>query len=102
MNIQMREFRDAAVNGEDSEDKKMDQVREILYGEFRRQSDTKVAALELRVRELELALFRRVDALQLRVDSMNGEMASERRAQFDELARSIIDLGERVKRIARE
>lgn len=104
MNIQtMREFGDTARDGAlDSDENKMDQIRELLHGEMKRQHEARIATLELRIRELEMGLFRRLDALQARLDAMSGELTSERRTHFEELAHSIMDLGERVKRITRD
>lgn len=102
MNIQMREFKEDLAQTEAPDTDKMDQIRELLHGEFRREALNKINALEQRVRELESAIHRRMDTAQLRLDSLAGELASERRAQFDELARAMIDMGERIRRIARE
>ncbi|KAB2850838.1 MAG: hypothetical protein F9K44_03595 [Hyphomicrobiaceae bacterium] len=98
----MREFKEELAGPDAPETDKMDQIRELLHGEFRREAQAKIAILEQKVRDLELALYRRVDTLQMRLDSLSGELASERRAQFDELARAMIDLGERIRRIARD
>lgn len=102
MNIQMREFKEELAGTEAPDTDKMDQIRELLHGEFRREALTKIATLEQRIRDLESAMQRRIDSAQLRLDSLAGELASERRAQFDELARAMIDMGERIRRIARE
>jgi hypothetical protein len=103
MNIQtMREFGESARAGDLGDERKMDQIRELIYGEAKREQEARIATLEMRVRELEVGLIRRLDALQARLDAMSGEITSERRTQFDELARSILDLGERVRRIPRE
>jgi hypothetical protein len=101
MNIQMREFKEELAGTESPVTDKMDQIRELLHGDFQREALAKIAALEQRVRELETAVQRRMETAQLRLDSLVGELASERRAQFDELARAMIDMGERIRRIAR-
>lgn len=79
-------------------DEKMDQVRELLFGEYQRQSEARIALLEARIRELELALQRRLDGIEQRVEQAAGKVDAEHRAAFDELARGISDLGERVRR----
>lgn len=92
------EFRNAVAPGM-AQDEKMDQVRELLFGEFQRQSEARMALLEARIRELELGLQRRLDAMEQRVEQLAGKSDAEQRAAFDELARGIADLGERVRRI---
>ena len=91
------EFR-GAVGAGSQNDEKMDQVRELLFGEYQRQSEARLALLEARIRELELGLHRRFDAIEQRVEQISGKVDSEHRAAFDELARGISDLGERVRR----
>ncbi len=91
------EFR-TAVGQAVQQDDKMDQVRELLFGEYQRQNDARMALLEARVRELELGIHRRLDGLEQRMESIAGKVDADNRAAFDELARGIADLGERVRR----
>lgn len=91
------EFR-GAIGTASQNDEKMDQVRELLFGEYQRQSEARLALLEARIRELELAFHRRLDAIEQRVEQIAGKVDTEHRAAFDELGRGIADLGERVRR----
>ena len=77
----------------------MDQVRELLFGEYQRQSEARLAMMEARIRELELALHRRLDAMEGRVEQLASKADAEQRAAFDELARGIVDLGDRIRHI---
>jgi TolA-binding protein len=95
------ENRDAG-NGRDVADEKMDQIRDLLFGEFQRAHDQRVSQLEARIRDLDTEVHRRLDALQARLDAYAGESQAERRSTFDELARGIQELGEHVRRIPRE
>jgi hypothetical protein len=92
------EFRNAMAPATQS-DEKMDQVRELLFGEYQRQTEARMALLEARIRELELALQRRLDGIEQRFDQAAGKFDAEHRSAFDELARGISDLGERVRRL---
>ena len=94
------EFRNGALP-RDPLDDKMDQICELLFGEFKRDSDARVALIEARVRELESGLHRKLDAIQARLESLSGDIKVERSAAFDELALSVFELGERVRRISR-
>lgn len=78
-------------------DDKMGQIRELLFGEYERLNAEKFAELEARVKELELSVHQRLDVLQARLDALAGEVASNQKASFDELARGLSDLGERVR-----
>ena len=69
----------------DSTDAQMEQIRELLVGDILRRADARVEALEARVRELE----GRIEAL-----------AASRRSAFDELSRSVAELGERLRHLA--
>lgn len=91
-----------AGNGRDVADEKMDQIRDLLFGEFQREHDQRTSQLEARIRDLDTEVHRRLDALQARLDAYAGESQVERRSTFDELARGIQALGEHVRRIPRE
>ncbi len=93
------EFRNVVGPGVQQQDEKMDQIRELLFGEYQRQSEARLALLDARIRELELGFHRRLDAIEQRLDQIAGNADAEHRAAFDELARGIADLGERVRRI---
>ena len=92
------EFR-TALGQAAQQDEKMDQVRELLFGEYQRQSEARLALLEARMRELELGLQRRLDEMEHRIEQIAGKSDAEQRAAFDELARGISELGERVRRL---
>ena len=85
----------------DIPDDKMDQIRELLYGEFKRDSDARIALIEARVRELETGLHRKLDAIQTRIETLAGDLRNDRTATFDELSTSVLDLAERIRRISR-
>lgn len=95
------EFRNGHAANEQFEDK-MQQIRELLFGEFKRDSDARLALIEARVRELEQGLHRKLDAIQARLETLGGDVAAERRQSFEQLAASVTELGERVRQIARD
>ena len=86
----------------DGQDEKMDQIRDLLIGDIVRQTDRRLAALETRLNELETTVGSRLTALHARLEALAGEMGADRRSAFDELARSVLDLGERIRKITRE
>ena len=83
-------------------DDKMQQIRDLLFGEFKRDSDQRLALIEARVRELEQGLHRKLDAIQARLDALSGDMVADRRQSFDELSRQVVALGEKIGHIGRE
>ena len=80
-------------------DEKMEQVRELLFGEFEKQTESRVIELEARVRELEVGLRRRLDAMEARVEALSGEMDANQRTAHEEIAGGLQELAERVRRI---
>ncbi len=95
------ELRNGAAPTEATDDK-LEQIRDLLHGEFRRDHDTRLRALETRVSDLEGDLLRRLEVLQARVEALASENATERRSAFDELSRSIFELGDRIRRISHD
>lgn len=79
------------------EDEKMEQIRELLFGEYERANDARFSELEARVKELEVNVHQRLDALQARLVALAADVSSDQRSAFDELARGIAELGERIR-----
>lgn len=90
----------------------MEAVRELLFGEFKRDNDARFALVEARVRELEAGIHRKLDIIQSRIESLAGEVnaakteiksdfATERAASFDQLAASVSDLADRIRVLSR-
>ncbi|MBS0241670.1 MAG: hypothetical protein JSS20_05790 [Proteobacteria bacterium] len=92
------EYRNGVSASEPLEDK-MQQIRDLLFGEFKRDSDQRLALVEARVRELESGLHRKLDAIQARLDALASDVSADRRRSLDRLADSIAELGEKVRRI---
>ena len=86
----------------DPDVEKIDQIRELLVGEHVRSNEARMAAMEARLREIETGLIQRLDAMAARIEALAGETESDRRTAFDDLARSVIDLGERIRRIPKD
>lgn len=102
MNITTVNAIHGAGEGTEVPDEKMDQVRELLFGDHHRQAEARFQILETRIRELELSLHRRLDALQARLDALGAEVDANQRTAYDEIARGIEEFGQRVRRISRD
>jgi len=53
------------------------------------------------LRDLEGLVFRRVDALAVRIEALAADTGTDRRAAFDELSRMVLDLSENIHRLSR-
>lgn len=93
------ELRNGAAQAEATDDK-LEQIRDLLHGELKRDHDGRLRALEARIKDLEGDIHRKLDALQARVEALASESVAERRSSFDELSRSIFELGDRIRRIS--
>jgi hypothetical protein len=80
---------------------KMEQVRELLFGEFKRDNDARFALVEARMRELETGIHRKLDAIQQRLEILSTDIRADRNAAFDELSSSVVELAERIRRLSR-
>lgn len=90
-----------SADGRDAADEKMQQVRELLFGDALRVMELRLHELERRLNEFEVGLVRQLDALETRMQTFAGSAETDRQAAFEALARSIGDLSEQVRRIAR-
>jgi hypothetical protein len=89
-------------------DDRMEQVRELLFGDQVRELHARIAALEQKQvdlattaeqqhREYQISVSRQFDAIAARIEALAGETDAERRSAFEELSRSVLDLGERIR-----
>lgn len=92
------EKQNGAASGEPFDDK-MQQIRELLFGETKRESDARIALIEARVRELEQSMHRRLEAIQASIDTLARDVGNDRKRSLEQLAQSISELGDKVRRI---
>lgn len=89
----------SSVAGQPSADARMDQIRQLLLGDSLNSGQARLAALELRQTEFETQVLHRLDLLSQRLDALSRDVLADRRAAFDELARAMLELGNRVRGI---
>ncbi len=87
----------AGMTAQKQSEDTMEQVRELLLGDLPR----RVAALEARLGELDQNVALRLDALRARIEALQGEVGADKRSAFEELARSVSQLGDDIRRISR-
>jgi hypothetical protein len=81
-------------------DEKMDQVRELLFGEFEKQTELRVAEMEARMRELEVGLHRRLDAMEAGLEALSGELDASQRTTHQEIAGGLQEVAERLRNLS--
>lgn len=91
----LEELRSSASN-RDLRDEKMEQVRQLLYGDHAREVSTRFMLMETRLRELETGFSRQLEAISARLDALARDVSQDRRGDFDELSKCIAELGERI------
>jgi Mg2+ and Co2+ transporter CorA len=74
----------------DPADAQMDQIRDLLFGEFKREMDQRIGAIEARLVDLER-----------RLSAARTEDETKRRGMLDDIARGVAALGDHVKQIAK-
>lgn len=89
-------------NGREGPDEKMEQIRDLLVGDHVRQTERRLTAIETRLDDLESSVGSRLSALHARLEALAGEVGAEHRTAFDELSKSVLDLGERIRNISRK
>lgn len=90
-----------SIPARDLADEKMMQVRDLLVGDFLRETQARMMALENRLRDLENGLSQRLVVLNQRIDSLAADHTVDRRAAFDELSKYVADLGDKIRSIPR-
>jgi hypothetical protein len=74
----------------DPADAQMEQIRDLLFGEFKREIDQRMAIFDARLVDLER-----------RLAAARSEDESKRKAMLDDIARGVATLGDHVKQISR-
>ncbi len=82
-------------------DDRMEQVRDLLFGEFARVSNARIAALEARQKELEGALAARLDAIHARLDALGAQVDAAHRSAFEELSLGLGELADRIRHMSK-
>lgn len=82
-------------------DEKMNQVRDLLVGDFTREMQTRMMALETRIRDLEVGLGQRLTALNQRIEALAADHTVDRQSAFEELSKCVLDLGDKIRAIPR-
>jgi len=88
-----------SVSSQKLTDEKMEQVREILFGDYERQIEDRVTVLEERIESLELSLNGRLDALQVRLDAVLAKIDATQLQALSEIGHGLQELAERVKSV---
>lgn len=91
----LEELRSSAAN-RDLRDEKMEQVRQLLYGDHARDVSTRFMLLETRLRELETGFSRQLEAISERLEALSRDVTQDRRSDFHELSKCIAELGDRI------
>jgi hypothetical protein len=82
-------------------DNQMEQIRELLVGDILRRTEARIGTIEARLKQLEEDLGRRIDALAARIDTLGRDQTSGRQAAFEELSRSVVEMGERIRGLSK-
>jgi len=90
-----------SIPARDLADEKMNQVRDLLVGDFIRETQSRMMAMENRMRDLEAGLSQRVAVLSQRIESLAADQTIDRRTAFDELSKCVLDLGDKIRSIPR-
>lgn len=85
----------------DLADEKMNQIRDLLVGDFIREMQARMTAMETRLRDLENGLGQRLTELHGRIEAMSADHTLDRNAAFRELAGSVLELGDKIRAISR-
>jgi hypothetical protein len=82
-------------------DEKMNQVRDLLIGDFVRLTDVRLAAIETRMRDMETGFGQRLQVLHQRIEALAADTSIDRRAAFEELSKSVLELSGRIHTLSR-
>ena len=88
------------TNGDPSQqltNEKMEQVCELVFGDYERETEASVEILENRILDLELSTHCRLNAMQARIDAISAELDVTHRQTQDEIGNGLRELATRIK-----
>lgn len=95
----MAELRQTTAAG--FSDQKMEQIRDLLFGEYRRLTEQRLHEIESRITSFETDVRDRLAAIEYRIGALALATESDRRVQLEELARAVGELGSRIGTMAK-
>jgi hypothetical protein len=101
MNANSLEQMRAAAALTQGRDDRMEQVRQLLVGDHVRDMEARMLALEQRLRELDVSVTRKLDAVAARIDTLSSQLDYDRRASFSDLSQGILELSERIRAVSK-
>jgi uncharacterized coiled-coil protein SlyX len=102
MNATSLEELRAGATGREDRDERMEQVRQLLFGDHAQEVATRFMLMETRLRELESGITRQLEVIQARLEQLASEQTADRRASFDELAQHLRNLSDHVAGISKK
>ena len=84
----------------DNDDKTIDQVRDLLFGDAQRGNVERMEAVERRFSEFEKTMLERLNQIDQRIEALSGSVAEAQRDQILAMGEVISNLGSQFKGIA--
>ncbi len=94
------ELKFMALNGPEATDEKLEQVRNLLFGDAQRRNLDMMDHLQDRLREMEKSMIRRYEELEMRLLQQSAQERSERAESLHYLGSALSVLGEDIRRMA--
>lgn len=79
----------------------IDQVRDLLFGEAKREHDTRIAELDLTVRRMQSHFAAQLVAVEARVEAMSQALSSRHEESLRRIGEAMVSLGHQIAALGR-
>lgn len=74
----------------------IEQVRDLLFGEAKREHDTRIAELDLAVRSMQSRIAEQLSAMEARMDVMSQTLSAKHEESLRRIGDAIVSLGHQI------
>lgn len=74
----------------------IDQVRDLLFGDAKREHDDRIAELDLTIKRLQSRVAEQLSAMEARMDAMSRTLSSRQDESLRQIGEAIVSLGRQI------
>lgn len=74
----------------------IDQVRDLLFGEARREHDNRIAELDLTIKRLQSRFAEQLSAMEAKMEAMSVTLSSRQDESLRQIGEAIVSLGRQI------
>ncbi|WP_291176449.1 hypothetical protein [Hyphomicrobium sp.] len=79
----------------------IEQVRDLLFGEAKREHDSRIAELDLSIKRMQGRIAEQLSAMETRMEAMSQTLSSRHEESLRQIGEAIVSLGHQISALGR-